>query len=78
MHHLVYTQPDRETRDTSACVLYSYYVQPEDKSVIAATTEYGLRFTSVLWRDNLFACRFHPEKSQALGLQLLKNFASLT
>ena len=44
----------------------------------AATTEYGLRFTSVLWRDNLFACQFHPEKSQALGLQLLKNFASLT
>jgi hypothetical protein len=43
-----------------------------------ATIEYGLRFTSVLWRDNLFACQFHPEKSQALGLQLLKNFASLT
>jgi glutamine amidotransferase len=46
--------------------------------VIAATTEYGLRFASALWRDNLFACQFHPEKSQALGLQLLKNFASLT
>jgi imidazole glycerol-phosphate synthase subunit HisH len=58
--------------------VHSYYVQPEDKNVIAATTEYGLRFTSVLWRDNLFACQFHPEKSQALGLQLLKNFASLT
>jgi glutamine amidotransferase len=58
--------------------VHSYYVQPEDESVIAATTEYGLRFTSVLWRDNLFACQFHPEKSQALGLQLLKNFASLT
>ncbi|MBI2884173.1 MAG: imidazole glycerol phosphate synthase subunit HisH [Candidatus Methylomirabilis oxyfera] len=58
--------------------VHSYYVQPEDKSVIAATTEYGLQFTSALWRDNLFACQFHPEKSQALGLQLLKNFASLT
>jgi glutamine amidotransferase len=58
--------------------VHSYYVQPEDEGVIAATTEYGLRFTSVLWRDNLFACQFHPEKSQALGLQLLKNFASLT
>ena len=58
--------------------VHSYYVQPEDANVIAATTEYGLRFTSVLWRDNLFACQFHPEKSQALGLQLLKNFASLT
>lgn len=58
--------------------VHSYYVQPEDESVIAATTEYGLRFTSALWRDNLFACQFHPEKSQTLGLQLLKNFASLT
>ncbi len=58
--------------------VHSYYVQPEDEGVIAATTEYGLRFTSVLWRDNLFACQFHPEKSQSLGLQLLKNFASLT
>jgi glutamine amidotransferase len=58
--------------------VHSYYVQPEDEGVIAATTEYGLRFTSVLWRDNLFACQFHPEKSQGLGLQLLKNFASLT
>jgi glutamine amidotransferase len=59
-------------------MLHSYYVQPEDERVIAATTEYGPRFTSALWRDNLFACQFHPEKSQALGLQLLKNFASLT
>jgi glutamine amidotransferase len=58
--------------------VHSYYVQPEDDNVIAATTEYGIRFTSVLWRENLFACQFHPEKSQALGLQLLKNFASLT
>ena len=58
--------------------VHSYYVQPEDENVIAATTEYGLRFASVLWRDNLFACQFHPEKSQTLGLQLLKNFASLT
>jgi glutamine amidotransferase len=58
--------------------VHSYYVQPEDEGVIAATTEYGLTFTSVLWRDNLYACQFHPEKSQGLGLQLLKNFASLT
>ncbi|PWB79211.1 MAG: imidazole glycerol phosphate synthase subunit HisH, partial [Candidatus Methylomirabilota bacterium] len=58
--------------------VHSYYVQPEDERVIAATTEYGVRFTSALWRDNLFACQFHPEKSQAVGLQLLKNFALLT
>lgn len=58
--------------------VHSYYVQPEDEEVVAATTEYGLRFASVLRRDNLFACQFHPEKSQSLGLQLLKNFASIT
>lgn len=58
--------------------VHSYFVQPEDERVIAATTEYGRRFTSALWRENLFACQFHPEKSQALGLQLLRNFASLT
>ena len=58
--------------------VHSYYVIPEDAGVIAATTEYGHRFTSILWKDNLFACQFHPEKSQTLGLQLLKNFASLT
>ncbi|NJD69677.1 MAG: imidazole glycerol phosphate synthase subunit HisH [candidate division NC10 bacterium] len=58
--------------------VHSYFVQPEDERVIAATTEYGRRFTSALWRENLFACQFHPEKSQVLGLQLLRNFASLT
>ncbi len=58
--------------------VHSYYVEPEHEDVIAATTEHGLRFTSVLWRENLFACQFHPEKSQAFGLHLLKNFASLT
>jgi len=57
--------------------VHSYYVVPDDEGIIAATTEYGRRFTSILWRDNLFACQFHPEKSQTLGLQLLKNFASL-
>jgi glutamine amidotransferase len=58
--------------------VHSYYVVPEDDEITAATTEYGGRFTSVLWRDNLVACQFHPEKSQTLGLRLLKNFASLT
>lgn len=57
--------------------VHSYYVVPDDEGIVAATTEYGRRFTSILWRDNLFACQFHPEKSQTLGLQLLKNFASL-
>ncbi len=58
--------------------VHSYYVAAEDESIVAATTDYGIRFTSIVWRDNLFACQFHPEKSQTLGLKLLKNFASLT
>ena len=57
--------------------VHSYYVVPTDIDVTAATTEYGTRFTSVIWRDNLFATQFHPEKSQGAGLALLKNFAAL-
>ncbi len=57
--------------------VHSYYVVPEDSEVTAATTEYGVRFTSVIWRNNLFATQFHPEKSQGAGLTLLRNFASL-
>ncbi len=57
--------------------VHSYYVEPADPGVTAGTTVYGHRFTSVIWRDNLFATQFHPEKSQAAGLTLLKNFATL-
>ncbi len=55
--------------------VHSYYVVPKDESIIATTTEYGCRFASSIWRGNLFACQFHPEKSQAVGLKLLENFA---
>jgi glutamine amidotransferase len=57
--------------------VHSYYAEPADASVIATTTEYGHPFASAVWRDNLFATQFHPEKSQAVGLRLLANFASL-
>jgi len=57
--------------------VHSYYVEPTDPALIAGTTEYGVRFTSVIWRDALFATQFHPEKSQTNGLQLLRNFAAL-
>ncbi len=57
--------------------VHSYYVEPEDPAVVAGTTDYGLRFASVIWRDNLYATQFHPEKSQAAGLKLLGNFAAL-
>lgn len=54
--------------------VHSYYVEPQDKSVVATMTDYGLPFVSSVWRDNIFACQFHPEKSQAAGLRIVKNF----
>jgi imidazole glycerol-phosphate synthase subunit HisH len=57
--------------------VHSYYVVPRDESVIAARTEHGTRFTSMIARDRLFATQFHPEKSQKAGLKLLDNFALL-
>jgi len=57
--------------------VHSYYVVPDDDAVIATSTEYGVPFTSSIWRDNLFATQFHPEKSQAQGLRILANFAAL-
>lgn len=57
--------------------VHSFYVVPEDKSVVATTTDYGLPFTSMVWKDNIFATQFHPEKSQELGLRLLAGFGQL-
>jgi glutamine amidotransferase len=57
--------------------VHSYYVVPKDDSVIATETDYAQLFCSSIWRDRLFAVQFHPEKSQAAGLRLLKNFAEL-
>jgi glutamine amidotransferase len=57
--------------------VHSYYVVPEDASIVATTTDYGIEFTSSVWKDNIFAVQFHPEKSQTLGLQLLKNFSDI-
>jgi glutamine amidotransferase len=57
--------------------VHSYYVAPKDASVIAGEASYPEPFCAAVWRDNLFATQFHPEKSQAAGLRLLKNFAEL-
>jgi glutamine amidotransferase len=57
--------------------VHSYYVEPDDKSVITATTEYGLEFASIVSKDNIYGTQFHPEKSQELGLKILKNFGEL-
>jgi len=57
--------------------VHSYRVEPADPSTILATVEYGGPIVAILERGNLFATQFHPEKSQRVGLQLLRNFASL-
>jgi imidazole glycerol-phosphate synthase subunit HisH len=54
--------------------VHSFYVVPEDPSVVATTTDYGGPFVSSIATDHLFACQFHPEKSQDLGLRILSNF----
>ena len=53
---------------------HSYYCQPFESSDVLATTEYGLEYACAVARDNIFGVQFHPEKSQAVGLQILKNF----
>lgn len=55
--------------------VHSYYVEPENPDIIAGTTEYGIPFTSMVWKDHVMATQFHPEKSQDLGLRMLKGFA---
>ncbi|MBI1992225.1 MAG: imidazole glycerol phosphate synthase subunit HisH [Candidatus Omnitrophica bacterium] len=57
--------------------VHSYYAEPADRSLIALEADYGVRFAAMVWCENLFATQFHPEKSQSVGLQLLRNFISL-
>lgn len=57
--------------------VHSFYPQPTDASIVATRTEHGDNFASSVWRDNVFATQFHPEKSQAVGLRLLQNFVAL-
>jgi glutamine amidotransferase len=57
--------------------VHSYYVKPKDRNVALTTTDYGIEFVSGICRDNIYAFQFHPEKSQELGLKMLKNFVRL-
>jgi glutamine amidotransferase len=60
--------------DAYVYFVHSYYPMPADPGVVATTTAYGPEFASSVARDNVFACQFHPEKSQQVGLRLLDNF----
>ena len=57
--------------------VHSYYGDPKDRKMIVGETRYGVSFPSILSSGNIFAVQFHPEKSQATGLQILKNFIRL-
>ena len=57
--------------------VHSFFPRPDDPSSVASWTDYGGEFASSVWKDNVFATQFHPEKSQAVGLALLRNFARL-
>jgi len=57
--------------------VHSFFPKPQDESIVCSRTEYGERFASAIWKDNVFATQFHPEKSQGIGLKLLENFVQL-
>jgi glutamine amidotransferase len=59
----------------SVYFVHSYYVVPRDAGIVAAETDYPTPFVSAVWRDRVFATQFHPEKSQAVGLEMLRRFA---
>lgn len=54
--------------------VHSYYVLPDDTSIICASTQYEIPFASMIHKENIFAAQFHPEKSQSIGLKMLDNF----
>jgi len=57
--------------------VHSYFPRPADESIVVGRTDYGEEFASAIWKDNVFATQFHPEKSQQAGLRLLRNFLDL-
>src|SRR4051794_38623416 len=63
--------------EPSVYFVHSYYAMPDQPSDVAAEADYPDPFTALVWRDNLMACQFHPEKSQHVGLAMYANFARL-
>lgn len=62
--------------EPSVYFVHSYYVKPKDASIVATETDYGAPFASSIWHENVFATQFHPEKSQRVGLAMLRAFAA--
>jgi glutamine amidotransferase len=65
---------DRVNRGAYVYFNHSYYCQPGDRSDVIAETEYGIRYACGVRHENIFGVQFHPEKSQQVGLQILRNF----
>lgn len=63
--------------DPAVYFVHSYYPQPTASAIVAAEADYPTPFCAVVWKDNVYATQFHPEKSQRVGLQMLRNFAAL-
>jgi glutamine amidotransferase len=57
--------------------VHSYYVKPRDAQLVAAETDYPTPFAAAVWYENVFATQFHPEKSQSVGLEMLRRFAAV-
>jgi glutamine amidotransferase len=60
-----------------AYFVHSYYCRPDDPSAVVAATDYGVVFAAVVSRDNVMGLQFHPEKSQQVGLRILRNFVTM-
>jgi glutamine amidotransferase len=74
VHHVQHPLWAGIEQDARFYFVHSYYVQPQDASLVQATSQYPRSFVCAVAKDNLFAVQFHPEKSQAAGLKLLQNF----
>lgn len=57
--------------------VHSYYAIPQSQDIVLADCDYSSRFTAMIWKDNIYGCQFHPEKSQETGLRILENFVNL-
>lgn len=64
--------------DSYVYFVHSYYLQAKDPSIVTATTEYGTLIHASVEQGNVFACQFHPEKSSDVGMQILKNFLTIS
>ncbi|MBU1090506.1 MAG: imidazole glycerol phosphate synthase subunit HisH [Candidatus Omnitrophica bacterium] len=79
LNHLKYDCPLLRDVQNDAYVYFchSYYPAPSDQNLVAASTDYGMDFAALVWKENLFGVQFHPEKSQAVGLKIMENFVKV-